>query len=64
MVMLETAIQSCFNGVSYGAKHATYTISHTCEKRGNGKKARPKNPAKARLRLVLKVTFAVFLAFS
>ena len=26
MVMLETAIQSCFNGVSYGEKHATYTI--------------------------------------
>ena len=26
MVMLETAIQSCFNVVSYGEKHATYTI--------------------------------------
>jgi len=49
MVMLETAIQSCFTVVSYGAKHATYTISHACEKRGNWKKARPKNPAKARL---------------
>ena len=64
MVMLETAIQSSFNVVSYGEKHATYTISHTCEKRGNGKKARPINPAKAMLRLVLKITFAVFLAFS
>jgi hypothetical protein len=64
MVMLETAIQSRSTVVSYGAKHATYTISHACEKRGNGKKARPKNPAKARLRQVLKITFAVFLAFS
>ena len=33
MVMLETAIQSCFNVVSYGAKHTTYTIRHTCKKR-------------------------------
>lgn len=63
MVMLETAIQSCFNVVSYGAKHTTYTISHACEKRGNGKKARPKNPAKARLRQVLKITLAVFFSF-
>ena len=35
MVMLETAIQSSFNVVSYGAKHTTYTIRQTCEKRGN-----------------------------
>ena len=63
MVMLETAIQSCFNVVSYGAKHATYTIIHTCEKRGNGKKARPINPPKVRLRLVLKISFAVFFSF-
>ena len=83
--MYETAIQSCFNVVSYGAKHTTYTcpvcgshhvkvvsygakhttytISHACEKRGNGKKARPKIPAKAMLRQVLKITFTVFFSF-
>jgi hypothetical protein len=62
--MYETAIPSCFTVVSYGTKHTPYTISHTCEKRGNGKKARPKNPAKAMLRQVLKISFAAFLAFS
>lgn len=61
--MYETAIQSCFTVVSYGTKHTPYTISHTCEKRGNGKKARPIDPAKAMLRLVLKISFAVFFSF-
>ena len=33
------------------------------QKEVNGKKARPKNPAKAMLRLVIKITFAMFFSF-
>ena len=62
--MLETAIQSSFNVVSYGAKTRDLHHQTHMRKEVNGKKARPKNPAKAMLRLVIKITFAVFLAFS
>ena len=37
-VMLETAMQSCFAVVEYGARHTTYTIRNTCEKRGMKRK--------------------------